>query len=211
MLVRNISSGSSTANNLGSKEALSVRDDTQNIEDDRLQAYQPACSSEAWEAALSGGDGLAAGLSGGCTTVCTSSTVSGLDTPCRTSFDSMRPHLPGLHTPVAAAQGMMQPECSQQLLLGTAAGVFQLDLSTQQVQQLALASVPVAFVCYSSCGLLLAACPVPDEAHYGNPDSRAAAKEAAGLYCINLKQHGSSCSSSSFGMPAIKLWDGGAT
>jgi hypothetical protein len=123
----------------------------------------------------------------------------------------MRPHLPGVHTPVAAAQGLMQPECSQQLLLGTAAGVFQLDLNTQQVQQLALASVPVAFVCYSSCGLLLAACPAPEEAHHGNLDSRAAAKEAAGLYCIDLKQHGSSCSSSGFGTPAMKLWDGGAT
>jgi hypothetical protein len=103
---------------------------------------------------------------------------------------------------------------SRQLLIGTSAGIFQLDLGTLQVQQVALASVPVAYICYSSCGLLLAACPVPEEAHHGSSESRVAAKEAAGLYCVNLKQQGScsgNSSNSSFGVPAMKLWEGGAT
>lgn len=202
--MRNISSNSSCANNQGTVLLNTRVGDDITVEDDRLQ-YQSATSSEVWEAALSCGDGL----TGGCATACTSSTVSGLDTPCRTSFDSMRPHLQCLQTPLATQPMQLD---AQQLLIGTSAGIFQLDVSTLQVQQLALASVPVAHMCYSSCGLLLAACPVPEEAHHGSSESRMAAKEAAGLYCINLKQQ-SSCSgsNSSFGVPAMKLWEGGAT
>jgi hypothetical protein len=202
-LMRNISSNSSCANNQGLLNTQ-VGDDT-TVEDDRLP-YQSATSSEAWEAALSCGDGL----TGGCATACTSSTVSGVDnTPCRTSFDSMRPHLQCRQTPLAAQPMQLD---AQQLLIGTSAGIFQLNLSTLQVQLVALVSVPVAHICYSSCGLLLAACPVPEEAHHGSGESRMAAKEAAGLYCVNLKQQ-SSCSGSdsSFGVPAMKLWEGGAT
>lgn len=103
---------------------------------------------------------------------------------------------------------------SQQLLIGTAAGLYMLDLGTAHVQQVALASVPVAYVCCSSSsGLVLAACPKPDDEVCSS--TQAALKEAAGLYCLNMAQQ-SSCHSgfsagSDLGIAAIKLWDGGAT
>jgi hypothetical protein len=102
---------------------------------------------------------------------------------------------------------------SQQLLIGTAAGLYMLDLGTAHVQQVALASVPVAYVCCSSSGLVLAACPKPDDDVCSS--TQASLKEAAGLYCLNLAQQ-SSCHSgfsagSDSGIAAIKLWDGGAT
>jgi hypothetical protein len=126
----------------------------------------------------------------------------------------MRPLMTCVDTPVTLPGRPLQP---QRLLLGTSAGLYQLDLDPHacQIQQLALASVPVAHVCYSSCGLLLAACPVPDEAQCGDLQARVAAKEAAGLYCLDLKQQPSTCSSSGFAsgnsIPAMKLWHGGAT
>ena len=203
-LLRNISSNSSLANN------AHTRDDTAG-QDDRMPC-QGIASSDMWDTSASMADGTMLSAQN-CATFSTS-TVSFCTSFDSTSYDSMQPHR--LQTPEPAVPVQADP---QLLLLGTSSGLFQLDLATQQVQQLALASVPVAFVSYSSCGLVLAACPVEDNATYGSMQSMAAAKEAAGLYCLHLKQHGSCGSTSCFGaagssssaVPAMKLWQGGAT
>lgn len=131
------------------------------------------------------------------------------------SFDSTQPHVHAMHhqQPCMQADAHEQPHM---LLIGTSAGLYQLDLSSMQIHQLALAGLPVAYVSYSSCGLVLAACPEPEE---GSAES----KEAAGLYCLNFKHDSSSstCGSntglstqqgfSSRAVPAMKLWQGGAT
>lgn len=213
-LVRNISSNSTYENNHTHFSKDDEDDTKMQAEDDRLPCPLAACN-EPWGPASSCCDGSLA-LHGGCTTATTStSTLSVPHSPSRTSFDSTRPLLACLDTPVMLpVRQQQQPVC---LLLGTSAGLYQLNLDPHacRMQQLALASVPVAHVCYSSCGLLLAACPVPEEAHCGDLQAAAAAKEAAGLYCLNLKQQQSSCSGSGFAgsssVPAMKLWHGGAT
>lgn len=194
-LLRNISSNSSYANN-------HPRDDTA-AEDDRQQ--QTATSSDVRD--ISYGDGMSIGAA------CTSSVVSLRSSPC-ISFDSMQPHVHNAPVTLQHAQA----DCPQ-LLLGTNSGLFQLDLATLQVQRLGLTAVPVGHVSYSSCGLVLAACPVSEDTCYGgSPQAVAEAKEAAGLYCLNLKQRRScdSSSPSSFGniscdLPVLKVWHGGAT
>lgn len=195
-LLRNISSNSSYANH-------HPRDDT--AEDDR----QPQTATSSGVGDISYGDGMSIGAA------CTSTVVSLRSSPC-VSLDSMQPHVH--NTPVMLPELHAQAH-SPQLLLGTNAGLFQLDLATLQVQQLGLSAVLVGHVSYSSCGLVLAACPVSEETCYGgSPQAVAEATEAAGLYCLNLKQRRScdSSSPSSFGgiscdLPVLKLWHGGAT
>lgn len=215
--MRNASSNSCHLNNNGGaiNTPVAVKNDVA-AEGDRL--CQAATSSGTWDtASVSLADGMACGGSATCCTT-TSSTVSLRTSFDGASYDSLRPHLQHQgQTPEAAAVMQADP---QQLLLGTSSGLFQLDLASGQVHQLGLASVPVAFVCYNSCGLVLAACPVQDAALFGSAQSMAAAKDAAGLYCLNLGRQQPACAApssegfiacSSSGVPAMKLWQGGAT
>jgi hypothetical protein len=115
------------------------------------------------------------------------------------------------------SQQLQRPGPQGQLLIGTSSGVYLLDLASQAQMLLGLQSVPVAHVHYSSSsGLLLAACAVPDEVELRGVAAAAAAKQAAGLYCLNLQglaassSGGGSLSVSGGGasVPAVKLWTG---
>jgi hypothetical protein len=114
-----------------------------------------------------------------------------------------------------AVQPVQQPD---QLLLGTSAGLFLLDLQTQSLQLLGLQDNQVSHVSYSS-GLVLASCPFTEDANACR-QQQANEAAAAGLYCLRLPAGSSSgstsgssspfaaCSDSS--VPVSKLWDGNA-
>jgi len=104
-----------------------------------------------------------------------------------------------------------QPCATQQmplLLLGTSAGVFQIDLLSQQVQLLGLQNSAVCHLNYSN-GLVLASCPKPDDPCLSAQET-AAAVAAAGLYCLTIDQGATSSSPTQCGVQVSKLWDGNA-
>jgi hypothetical protein len=108
-----------------------------------------------------------------------------------------------------AVQPVPQPD---QLLLGTSAGLFLLDLQMQSLQLLGLQDNHVAHVSYAS-GLVLASCPFTEDANACR-QQQADEAAAAGLYCLRLPASGSSspfasCSGSSE-VPVSKLWNGNA-
>lgn len=166
------------------------------------QQCQPN-SSTPWEAATGG----QACTTSGCTA---SSGVSLPAGPC-CSTDSLQQQLLCCRGPAA------EQHASKQLLLGTSAGVYALDLASQQFQLLGLQSLEVASLNYSSRELLLAACPAPEESlHDISQPAVQVAKEAAGLYCLNLTRRRSSsidsCTSSSSdsSVQTLRLWSGDA-
>jgi hypothetical protein len=111
-----------------------------------------------------------------------------------------------------AVQRVQQPD---QLLLGTSAGLFLLDLQTQCLQLLGLQDSQVAHVSYSN-RLVLAACPFTEDVNACR-QQQANEAAAAGLYCLRLPAGSSSSGSSSpfaacsdSSVPVSKLWDGNA-
>lgn len=133
-------------------------------------------------------------------------------------------------SPTAVLQREIQPSLqvlqavqpvpqTDQLLLGTSAGLFLLDLQTQSLQLLGLQDTQVAHVSYSS-GLVLASCPFTEDVN-ACWQQQADEAAAAGLYCLRLPASGSSSSTSgscspfascsgSSTVPVSKLWDGNA-
>lgn len=120
---------------------------------------------------------------------------------------------------LSAGPSILQQPCSvvdqlcatQQLpllLFGTSAGVFQLDLLSQQVQLLGLPHNAVCHLSYSN-GLVLASCPKPDDPGLSAQET-AAAVAAAGLYCLTLDQGATSSGPAQCGVQVSKLWDGNA-
>lgn len=118
-----------------------------------------------------------------------------------TSSSAVQPCLPDVQQPV-------QPP---QLLLGTSAGLFVVNLQTQSMQLLGLQDIPVGHVCYNH-GLVLASCPFLEDTN-NSRQQQADAAALAGLYCL---KHGSSSfcnNSTSFAdssTPTTKLWQGNA-
>lgn len=96
-----------------------------------------------------------------------------------------------------------------QLLLGTSAGLFVVNLKTRDIQLLGLQECTVGQVSYHD-GTAYACCPVPDTSNMSMQQQHAAAA-VAGLYGVNLRRPShASGPDSTYVQAAQKLWDGNA-
>jgi hypothetical protein len=120
---------------------------------------------------------------------------------------------------LAALEAVQPAQQPDQLLLGTSAGLFLLDLQTLSLQLLGLPDNQVSHVSYTSGGLVLASCPFTEDANACR-QQQANEAAAAGLYCLRLPAGSTSSSSSGSSspfaacsdssVPVSKLWDGNA-
>lgn len=108
--------------------------------------------------------------------------------------------------------GLLEPTdpllSPSQLLLGTSAGVFLVNLHTQDIQLLGLQDSLVGQISYAN-GLVFASCPLMDISSSSLQQQDPAAAAVAGLYSIDLNSTHSSPFATG-AAPVHKLWEGNA-